>query len=137
MHDGRARLVLATSHEPVVKAASCVAERSEMMPLGDVLRRVLDRDKRLDEFDFGKHIEAIEALPEGSQTTVTNGGRGAAEGLLCGLPPSVSEDELIEAVVRLTQCDPLMAASAITFLIALHGGWSNAPPLLAARFHDY
>ena len=107
------------------------------MPLGDVLRRALDRDERLDGFNFGKHIEAIEALPEGSQTKVTNAGRGAAEGLLCGLPPSASGDEFIEAVVRLTQGDPLMAASALTFLIALHGGWSNAPPLLAARFHAY
>jgi hypothetical protein len=68
---------------------------------------------------------------------VANAGRCAAEGFLCGLPPSASEDEFIEAVVRLTQGDPLMAASAITFLIALHGGWSNAPPLLAARFHAY
>jgi hypothetical protein len=108
-----------------------------MMPLGDVLRRALDRDERLDGFDFGKHIEAIEALPEAAQTRVTNAGRGAAEGFLCGLPPSASEDEFIEAVVRLTQGDPLIAASAITFLIALHGGWSNAPPLLAARFHAY
>jgi hypothetical protein len=114
-----------------------VGQRREMMPLGDVLRRALDRDERLDGFDFGKRIEAIEALPEGSQTRVTNAGRCAAEGLLCGLPPSASEDEIIEAVVRLTQGDPLMAASAITFLIALHGGWSNAPPLLAARFHAY
>jgi hypothetical protein len=107
------------------------------MPLGDVLRRALDRDERLDEFDFGKHIAAIKALPEGSQTTVTSAGRGAAEGLLCGLPPNVSENEFIEAVVRLMQGDALMATSAITFLIALHGGWSNAPPLLAARFHPY
>ena len=108
-----------------------------MMTLGDILRRALDRDERLDRFDFGKHIEAIEALSEGSQTRVTDAGRGAAEGLLCGLPRNASEDEFIEAVVRLTQGDPLMAASAITFLIALHGGWSNAPPLLAARFHAY
>lgn len=107
------------------------------MPLGDVLRRALDRDERLGEFDFGKHIGAVEALPDGSQATVTNAGRGAAEGLLCGLPPNASEDEFIEAVVRLTQGDPLMATSAITLLIALDGGWSNAPPLLAARFHAY
>ena len=107
------------------------------MLLGDVLRRALDRDERLDAFDFGKHIEAIEALPEGSQTRVTNAGRGAAEGLLCVLPPSASEDEFIEAMVRLTQVDSLMAASAITLLIALHGGWSDAPPLVAARFHAY
>jgi len=43
-----------------------VGQRREMMPLGDVLRRALDRDERLDGFDFGKHIEAIEALPEGA-----------------------------------------------------------------------
>src|SRR3954469_20341354 len=107
------------------------------MPLGDVLRRALDRDERLDGFDFGKHIETIDALSEGSPTRVTSAGRGAAEGLLCGLPPGASEDEFIEAVVRLTQGDPIMAASAISFLIALHGGWSNAPPLLAARFPAY
>ena len=107
------------------------------MSLGDVLRRALDRDERLGRFDFGKHIEAIEALPEGSQTRVTNAGRGAAEGLLCGLPPNASEDEPVEAVARLTQGDPLVAASAITFLIALHEGWGNVPPLLAAKFHDY
>jgi hypothetical protein len=112
-----------------------VGQRREMMPLGDVLRRALDRDERLADFDFGKYIETIEALPEEAQTSMTNAGRGAAEGLLCGLPLNASEDELIEAVVRLTQGDPLMAASTITFLIALHGGWSNAPPLLAARFH--
>src|SRR4051794_4291626 len=103
-----------------------------MKTLGDILRRALDRDERLEGFDLGKHIQAIEALPEELQARVTNAGRGAAEGLLCGLPRNASEDEFIEAVVRLTQGDPLMAASAITFLIALHGGWSNTPPLLAA-----
>src|SRR3954468_9827834 len=108
-----------------------------MMPLSDALRRALDRDERLNRFDFGEHVETIAALPEGPQTSVTVAGRGAAEGLLCGLPPNASEDELVEAVARLTQGDPLMAASAITFLIALHEGWSNAPPLLAARFHAY
>jgi hypothetical protein len=50
---------------------------------------------------------------------------------------NASEDELVEAVARLTQGDPLVAASAITFLIALHEGWGNVPPLLAAKFHDY
>jgi hypothetical protein len=107
------------------------------MTLSDALRRALDRDERLNRFDLGEHVETIAALPEGPQTGVTVAGRGAAEGLLCGLPPNVSENEFIEAVVRLMQGDALMATSAITFLIALHGGWSNAPPLLAARFHPY
>jgi hypothetical protein len=36
------------------------------MPLGDVLRRALDRDERLDGFDFGKHIEAqLKRCPRG------------------------------------------------------------------------
>jgi len=83
------------------------------MTLSDALRRALDRDERLNGFDLGEHVETIAALPAGPQTGVTVAGRGAAEGLLCGLPPNASEDELVEAVARLTQGDEIVLSRIV------------------------